>query len=132
MKTHALRLRPGDDLRQSLETFTRDRKLRAGCIASCVGSAAQAVIRCAGQTEAAAMEGPLEIVSLVGTLSPDGAHLHLSVSDGQGRTVGGHLARGTLVHTTAEIVVLELENLAFARELDPATGYRELVIRGAG
>lgn len=32
----------------------------------------------------------------------DGAHLHISVSDGDGRTLGGHLAEGTFVHTTAQ------------------------------
>ena len=129
MVSHALRLRPGDDLRLALQKFARERGLAAGCIATCVGSVRRAMLRYADQPEAVLVEGPLEIVSLVGTLSPDGAHLHVSVSDGAGRTVGGHLAPGTIVHTTAEIVVLELEDLRFAREADPATGYKELVIR---
>ena len=72
---------------------------------------------------------PGEIVSLVGTLSPDGEHLHVAISDGAGRTIGGHLLEGSLVYTTAEIAVGELDGLAFSRETDPRTTYGELVVR---
>ena len=59
----------------------------------------------------------------------EGCHLHISVSDPYGVTMGGHLLKGCLVRTTAEIVVLPLEGVRFARELDPATGYKELVVK---
>jgi predicted DNA-binding protein with PD1-like motif len=51
------------------------------------------------------------------------------VSDATGRTIGGHLVDGAIVHTTAEVAIVELQGLAFSREMDPATLYRELVIR---
>lgn len=70
-----------------------------------------------------------EIVSLVGTLSPDGLHLHASLSDEVGAVCGGHLVRAT-VHTTAEVVVGVSHMLRFAREMDPATGFKELVVSG--
>lgn len=125
---HALRLAPGADLRVELEAATRRLGLRAGCIVSCVGSLAPARLRLAGGEHALELPGPLEIVALVGTLSPDGPHLHLAVADAHGAVHGGHLLEGSRVRTTAEIVLGELHGLAFARAHDPATGWRELRI----
>jgi predicted DNA-binding protein with PD1-like motif len=70
-------------------------------------------------------------VSLVGTLSTNGSHLHLAVSDSTGRTIGGHLLDGCRVYTTAEIVLAELPQLDFRRETDATFGYQELVVRPA-
>ena len=39
------------------------------------------------------------------------------------------LEDGSIVFTTAEIVIGDLSQLAFSRENDPTTGYRELVVR---
>jgi predicted DNA-binding protein with PD1-like motif len=126
---HVLRLRPGDDLRASLESWTRERAVAAGFIAAAVGSLSVAQLRFAGRDEGTRLDGPLELVALSGTLSPDSAHLHASVSDADGRVTGGHLLPGCLVRTTAEIVVGVPPGVAFARVHDPATGYRELEIR---
>lgn len=73
------------------------------------------------------MEDKHEIVSLVGTLS-DGGHLHVSLSDAQGRVVGGHVMDHMIVFTTAEIVIGDCTELLFSREMDPRTGFKELVI----
>jgi len=123
----AFRLAPGEDLRGALER--RAAGLPAACVLSCVGSLARARLRLAGGERVLEVEGPLEIVSLVGTLSPDGVHLHVSVADADGVVRGGHLLPGSLVYTTAEIVLGEPLDLRFAREPDAATGWRELVIR---
>ena len=45
-----------------------------------------------------------EIVSVVGTISCEGAHIHLGLADATGAGVGGHLISAT-VFTTAEIVL---------------------------
>ena len=68
------------------------------------------------------------MISAVGSLSPDGAHLHIAVSDSKGAVIGGHLCAGSLVRTTAELVVGLLPEWRFRRELDPVTGYAELRI----
>lgn len=128
-QAHALRLTPGEDLRLALDAFVRAQGLGAAYVATCVGSLSRAAIRFAGKPEAAILEGSFEILSLAGTLSHDGAHLHIAIADADGRTLGGHLAQGSLVRTTAEVVVVALEGVSFGRELDPATGYRELVVR---
>ena len=128
VRAHGLRLRPDDDLRAALEAKARELSLRAGCIVSCVGSLRHARLRLAGGDRVLELPGPLEIVSLVGTLSPDGPHLHIALADRAGSVHGGHLLSGSPVHTTAEIVIGELDGVVFARELDPATGWKELVL----
>jgi hypothetical protein len=57
------------------------------------------------RVEHATWQGAFEIVAVTATLSQDGSHLHLAVADHQGRTVGGHLAEGCTVRTTAEVVL---------------------------
>src|SRR5262245_31727485 len=105
MKIEVLRLRPGADLRSSLEEFVAAEGLAAGFILSAVGSLSRASLRYAGKDDAALIVRSLELVSLCGTLSPQGCHLHASVSDDAGSVLGGHVLKGCIVRTTAEIVV---------------------------
>lgn len=128
MKVVPLRLTPGDDLRQALEAWMGQQRQQAGCLISAVGSLSVAQLRLAGAAEATVIRGDLEILSLAGTLSPDGAHLHIAVAGSSGAVIGGHLCAGSLVRTTAELVVGLLPEWRFSRELDPATGYPELQI----
>ena len=128
MKVVPLRLPPGDDLRQALEAWMGEQEEQAACLLSGIGSLSVVQLRFAGATEARAIRGDLEILSLSGTLSADGAHLHIAVADSKGAVSGGHLCAGSLVRTTAELVVGLLPGWQFSRELDPATGYAELQI----
>ena len=128
MKVIPLRLTPGQDLRRALEAWMGEQEEQGGCVISAVGSLSVAQLRLAGAVEASAINGELEILSLSGTLSPDGAHLHIAIADGSGAVIGGHLCAGSLVRTTAELVIGLLPEWRFSRELDPATGYPELRI----
>ena len=133
MKVHVLRLGPGDDLRAALEAsfaqLAREHGIAAACIVSAVGSLSQAVLRYADRPAGSESDGPLELLMLTGTLSADGAHLHASVADENGQVKGGHLMPGCIVRTTAEVVIALLPGWEFRRELDVATGYRELAAR---
>lgn len=129
MSVRAFRLGAGADLKKELSRIARDNDLRASVVLTCVGSLTRVVIRLADQPEATVFDGKHEIVSLVGTLARESDHLHIAVSDSTGRTIGGHLMEGSLVYTTAEIAIGELTLLAFSRELDATTTYRELAIR---
>jgi predicted DNA-binding protein with PD1-like motif len=131
MKVVPLRLRPGDDLRLSLEAWMVKQREQAGCVISAVGSLAVAQLRLAGQQKNSTITGDLEILSLSGTLSPDGTHLHVAVADSSGSVIGGHVCAGSLVRTTAELVVGLLPEWQFRRVLDPATGYAELEIHAS-
>ncbi|MCU0907502.1 MAG: DUF296 domain-containing protein [Rhodobacteraceae bacterium] len=125
----ALRLTPGDDLRAALTAAFDAEPEQAGFVAAAVGSLTVAMLRMAGQDGTTAFPGPLEIVALSGTFSTDGPHLHLAVSDATGRMTGGHLLPGSVVRTTAEVVIGLLPGLTFDRPQDPVTGYRELRVR---
>jgi hypothetical protein len=87
--------------------------------------------RLAGLPAATTIQGSLEILTLAGTLAPDGAHLHISVADERGRVLGGHVGYGCTVRTTAEILIVLLPDYRFSREPDPESGYKELAIRMA-
>jgi predicted DNA-binding protein with PD1-like motif len=129
LKVYALRLTPKQDLRKQLELFAQEKGLRAGLILTAVGSLQKVSLRLADQKDSTSFDGKYEIVSLVGTLSTDGVHLHLSVSDSTGKTLGGHLVEGCEIYTTAEIVLADARGLLFTREQDAQTGYKELRIR---
>ena len=132
LQAYALRLKPGDDLRQQLTAFVAAHRIEAGAVLTCVGSLTDVSLRLANQEGATHYQGHFEIVSLVGTLSAaGGGHLHLAVADSTGRTFGGHLLAGCRVYTTAEIVLGALPALQFTRETDPTFGYRELVVKPA-
>jgi uncharacterized protein len=128
---HAIRLVPGDDLRKKLAAYVQSRGIQAAAIVSAVGSLHEASLRMADQPGPTKLTGKYEIVSLSGTLSPDGPHLHIALSDQEGHTIGGHVLEGCMVYTTAEVVIAELTDLRFSREPDPRTGYDELQVEPA-
>jgi len=128
MDVKALRLMPDADLKDSLWEFTNANEIRAGFILTTVGSLKRAAIRFAGKSTEQILEGEFEIVSLVGTLSLDGLHLHISISDSEGKTIGGHLSSGSIVRTTAEIIVGESKSHQFSRIVDEQTGHKEVKI----
>jgi predicted DNA-binding protein with PD1-like motif len=127
MKTYAFRLTPGQDLKKEINTFVLENNIQAGVILTCVGSLTVAIIRLAKNLEVRSFTDGYEIVSLVGTLSQNGSHIHISISDKEGNTHGGHLHEGCLIHTTAEIVIADLEDWKFTRKQDDVTGFRELL-----
>ncbi|CAM2174686.1 DNA-binding protein [Burkholderia latens] len=131
MQAHPLRLVPGDDLRASIEQALRRLDAYAGFVIQGIGSLSVAQLRFAGIDAPSELRGNLEILTLAGSVAPDGAHLHMSVSDAQGRVWGGHVASGCVVRTTAEILLVLLPAHRFSREPDAGTGFNELVIRPA-
>jgi predicted DNA-binding protein with PD1-like motif len=129
MKIFALRLKPNQDLKESLKHFVTSNNIEAGFILTTVGSLKQATLRFANQNDSKVLQDKFEIVSLVGTLSTNGIHLHISISDKDGKTIGGHLQKGCLIYTTAEIVIGVSEDFIFLRTVDENTGYKELEIQ---
>ena len=132
LRTIASRFSPGEDLRNAIERLGHEHHVEAGCILSAVGSLTVATLRLAGAEAFAKFAGPFEIVSLSGTVSPSGVHLHLSVAGADGKAIGGHLVHGCVVHTTVEIVMADMTGVRFLRLPDATTGFSELNIWGAG
>lgn len=121
------RLKKGTDLKKEIEEYATKNKI-SGIILCCVGSLNKLVIRLADGKSILEKESEYEIVSITGTLSPDGVHIHISVADNNGNTIGGHLKDGCIINTTAEICIQILDDIEFKREYDNSTGYNELVI----
>lgn len=128
MKMHAFRLHPGQDLKLEIDQYTREHHIKASVIVTCVGALTKATIRMAGEKAINTYEEDFEIVSLTGTAENGYSHLHIALSDEKGKTIGGHLKNPSIVGTTAEVFIEELEEFEFERVFDEDTGHKELVI----
>jgi glutaredoxin/predicted DNA-binding protein with PD1-like motif len=104
MDAVSIHMAPGTDLRRNLEELARGQSA-SGFVMGVVGDLSRAAFQCPGQPQPTVMEGDLEIISLNGTLSPRGVHLHLSLSDGACQVWGGHLEDGTLVRKGVDVLV---------------------------
>ncbi len=121
------RLEPGDDFLVALKRIASANNIKAGVIVSAVGSFSSAGLRFAGANDATTLVGPFEVVSVTGTISDTSMHVHLSVADSSGKTIGGHLMPGCKVFTTIELVILDLsDEWSFERKTDAKTTYQEL------
>ena len=131
MQNYTFRLVPGQDLFDSIQAFVMEQHVEAGCILSGVGSLRHATLRLANREYSSEYEGPFEIVSITGTVSVHGSHLHISISDGDGRTLGGHFESGCKIYTTAEIVIAVFNDVIYKREFAEDSGYDELTVYDA-
>ncbi len=129
LNAHVIRLVPGDDPKVKLEAYVKEKKLKAVVVLAAVGSLTEAVIRYANEPKTTTLKGHFEVVSLSGTLgSTSGSHLHISISDKTGKTLGGHLSAGSKVYTTLEVALGEVTDVEFKREHDPISTWDELKV----
>ena len=123
----AVRLRPGtgDPCRRS--------GINSGVILSAIGSL-DGVAYCNpvelpdrkagyGYGEILHLTGPIELTSGTGIIchDPEGntnLHVHMGLSDRYGNAHGGHLAEGTKVLLTVDVIIAEIEGLVMGRQFD--------------
>jgi predicted DNA-binding protein with PD1-like motif len=122
-----LRLPPGEDLRHALEATAPG---SGSFVVSGIGSLWHPRLRFAAAEAETQLKGPFEILTLSGSITAEGAHLHIAVADGQGQVIGGHLCYGSRVRTTAEILTVRPEGWQLRRLHDATTGYLELQVQG--
>jgi predicted DNA-binding protein with PD1-like motif len=127
-KLYTFRLKPGTDLKKSLLSFANEHHLKAASIVTAVGSLTEYNLRFANKKDGNKKSGHFEIVSLVGTVTENGGHIHLAVSDEKGATIGGHLLEGNIIYTTCEITLVEDLQSEFIRETDDTYGFQELKV----
>lgn len=128
MENYTFRLTPGQDLFDAIEAFVEKKQIEAGCVLSAVGSLTRAVLRLANREVYNEYEGYFEILSVTGTISIHGSHLHILISDSEGKTIGGHLVSGCKIYTTAEVVIIAFSDLIYKREPAEDSGYDELTV----
>lgn len=123
-----VRLKGDQDLKKEINLLCEQQGINAGAIISSVGSLKKINFRLANSKDFLQVTDFFEIVSLNGTVSKNGVHLHISVSDKNGQVFGGHLMDENIIYTTCELVLLRIDSFNFKRELDPSTKFKELKI----
>ena len=129
MQTFTFRLKAGQDLFNEIGSVVAEKDIQAGCVLSAVGSLTHATLRLANREYYSEYDGHFEIVSMTGTVSVHGSHLHIAISDGDGKTIGGHLVPGCKIYTTAEMVLAIFDDVVYKREFAEDSGYDELVVK---
>ena len=122
---YVFRLTKGQDLRNEIQNFVNTHNIKAAIVKCAVGCLYEAHIRLASAENTLYKKEPFEIVSLIGTISVNECHMHISLADKNGAVIGGHLKEGCLVGSTAEICIEELDNYILTREFDETTGYKK-------
>lgn len=125
---HAFRITRGKDLKKEIQAYCEKNNIQAGAVICAVGCVKHLHIRLAEAKDYIDQDGAFEIVSITGTVEKDDCHIHISVSDNKGNTIGGHLKDGTIIDTTCEVVIYELNDYKFERKPDEETGYDELFV----
>ncbi len=126
-KYHCVRLHRGEDLLLSIEELCKEKNIKAGAVISAVGCISKGRIRDASGITIRDINEDCEIVSLMGTISAERCHLHISLSKEDMSTIGGHLCEGCIINTTCELIIAEFPDITIGIEDDPETGYNELI-----
>jgi len=130
MRQLSFRIKEGELFRETIVSRCTEERVKAGVVLSAVGGFQKLFLRMPilpnqEKHNVKELDGPFEIVSISGTISPNDCHIHVSASDREGVCVGGHLKEGTTVKNTAEVVIGIFDDITFERNFDPDTGYEE-------
>jgi len=125
---HILKPPFGSDLLKELEAFVKAKGINLAWLSG-VGAVSRATIRFYDQEKQDWMDleldQRLEVAGMLGNVSllngEPIVHVHITLSDEQGRCIGGHLAHNTLVFNM-EILLTSLSGPAVTRKMDPQTG----------
>ncbi len=117
----------GDDILQRLDELVRKEQVSSGSFTA-VGTVERATVGYFtgnGSYASISLQGPLEILSLVGNVSlKEGApfvHAHITLSDKEGRAYGGHLMAGCRVDATFELMLHAYDGVKVERKFDEKT-----------
>jgi predicted DNA-binding protein with PD1-like motif len=141
----AIRLGPGEDILSATEGLLLDTGISQGVIVSGVASLHHATIRnihhypdrwpiTTADRTVTTVAGPLEVIAMQGNFAPaeDGlvihCHLAFSVGNPPAATYGGHLVADTIVATTCELYLAEINGLSMRRIVDDVTGAAEITV----
>lgn len=133
----AIRLLPGTDVLLGLTEACERYKINNGVIISAIGSL-NGVRFCSvdklpdtragyGYSGILELEGPIELTGASGIICHDkemntNLHVHVTLSDPKGIAFGGHLAEGTRVLLTTDVVIGEIEGVIMGREFNEELG----------
>ncbi|MFI3167646.1 MAG: PPC domain-containing DNA-binding protein [Bacillota bacterium] len=121
------RLKRGDDLLLKIQEIADQNNIECGVVLSAVGCVSTATVRDASGVNFQTINQDMEIISVMGTVSKNRTHLHVSFSKEDLSVVGGHLVCGCIVNTTCELVIAPINGVKIQTEFDSETGYDELI-----
>ena len=117
----------GEDILERLTDLVQENHISAGSFTA-IGTVEKATVGYFigdGQYSNTSFQGPLEVVSCMGNVSlKEGhpfVHAHMTFSDRQGKTYGGHLMPGTTVDATFEVTLHAYDDVKLFRKQDPRT-----------
>jgi uncharacterized protein len=139
-----IRLGPGEDVLPAMEQLLLDAELHNGVILSGVASLHHASVRnifrfperwpiTEEMRKKTTVPGPLEVLAMQGNVAsmPGGGlfihcHIEFSIGAPPAVTYGGHLIENTIVGTTCELYIAELDDLQVRRVPDETTQTLEI------
>jgi len=130
-QTFIFRVKPNEELVQSISQYCKSHSINSGVIISIIGSVKSVKLgflkELPGKYITKEFPGPLEIVSAQGTIATFknefALHIHILVSD-ENHAVGGHLNEAR-IFSTAEVVIAKSDR-QIIRRFDNYTGLKEL------
>ena len=129
----AFRLSPGEDVLEGLQQACEKHHINNGVILSGIGSLDGARFfdpvplpnkkAGYGYSDPIELFGPIELVTAAGMICHNEKgellfHVHVGLSDGNGRGYGGHLIAGNKVLLTVDMVLGEVSGLTMGRKYD--------------
>lgn len=129
------RISTGTDLLEGLHKICDQNEVKTAVLVSCVGSLRRAEFswskhstetkRRSIRTEPIIIEGPTEVLNAQGLMGIDRVtndfiyHLHVTLCDQEGGIHGGHIfCGGNLVHSTMDVVLLDIEGVDIFTKFD--------------
>jgi hypothetical protein len=116
-----------DDLLETIKKAAEENRINSGAFIL-IGALKDAVLGCYknGEYTYSHFNGPIEIASCSGNIALDEngetvVHAHLVVSNEKAEAFGGHLAKGSHVGPTAELVLFEAAGVSLRRTFDGRT-----------
>ena len=126
-----IRLAPGTDLLGGIQEACEKYQIHSGVVISAIGSLQNVRFcdvealpekKCGyGYGKILQLDETIELTGAGGVICSDAEnninlHIHISMSDKNGKAYGGHLVEGTKVLMTADIVLGEIEGMYMLRE----------------
>ncbi len=128
------RLKTDEDYIPSLLKIAKKHNIKAGFVLNSIGMLKDIELgffKGKGKYQTNKFKGPMEVTSIQGNFAlMDNqlkTHFHINLADRDGQVHGGHLEKG-IVHVTAEIVILKLEDSKMTRKIEEDTGLAGLNI----
>ena len=134
---YAVRLEPGEDVMEGLESVCEKYGIEHGGIITAIGSLEGASffdpselpgkLGLYGYGDPIELPAPVELISLDGIIckGDDGKrqfHLHCALADEKGVAYAGHFKEGNRVLSTVEMLIGEVEGIYMSRTIDSLRG----------